>query len=113
MGLPQYANLSDAIRGTCHAWCDAQSYSDPFCKDGVWWAFPPDGVMPVQIKTVMGKASHRGVKIGPVTLSLFPDGSLADGLLTNSSAIAGTRFVSAERWHRPFQRKITLYEERA
>ena len=102
MGLPQYANLRNAIRGTCHAWCDAQNYSDPFCKDGVWWAFPPGGVIPVQIKAVMGEMSHCDVKIGPVTLSLFPDGSLADGSLADGSladglAIKGNRFGGAER----------------
>jgi len=77
MSLPQYDNLSEAIQGTCQAWCNTQGYSDPFCKDGEWWAFPPNSVMPVQIKTVMGARSHRLVKIGTLTLSIFPDGLLA------------------------------------
>ncbi|MEM9091459.1 MAG: hypothetical protein AAGC93_22305 [Cyanobacteria bacterium P01_F01_bin.53] len=76
MSLPSYASFADAIRGTCNDWCNAQGYSSPFCKNGEWWAFPPNGVMPVQIKTVMDKTSHRLVKIGSLTLALFPDGSL-------------------------------------
>ncbi|MEM8614476.1 MAG: hypothetical protein AAGF93_20870 [Cyanobacteria bacterium P01_H01_bin.105] len=74
-----YADLGSAIRGVCWAWCDQHGYSDPFCRDGVWWAFPPNGVMPVQIKTVMGYKSQRLVKIGPMSLKLFPDGSLSQG----------------------------------
>ncbi|MBE9064133.1 hypothetical protein [cf. Phormidesmis sp. LEGE 11477] len=75
--LPQYFDLGDAIRDTCQHWCDREGYSDPFCKDGEWWAFPPGGVIPIRIKTVMGRASGSLVKIDAVTLMLFPDGSLA------------------------------------
>ena len=79
-----YADLGSAIRGVCQAWCDSASadlsvrngYSDPFCQDGIWWAFPPNGVMPVRIKTVMEKQSQRLVRIGPMRLMLFPDGSI-------------------------------------
>lgn len=53
--------------------------------------------MPVQIKAVMGEMSHCEVKIGPVTLSLFPDGSLVNGSLAGGSAIKGNRFGGAER----------------
>ncbi|MEL6555701.1 MAG: hypothetical protein AAFQ63_19910 [Cyanobacteria bacterium J06621_11] len=77
MAVPQYANLFEAMQSTCQAWCNAHGYSAPFCKDGEWWAFPPSGVMPIQIKTVMGPTSDRLVKIGSLTLALFPDGSLA------------------------------------
>ena len=75
--VPTYSDLGSAIWGVCRDWCALHDYSDPFCKDGQWWAFPPGGVMPIPIKTVMGKTSHCLVKIGPVTLALFPDGSLA------------------------------------
>jgi len=75
--IPQYSGLGEAIRSTCEVWCRAEDYSDPFCKDGEWWAFPPGGVMPVRIKTVMGAFSQRQVRIDRLTLSLFPDGSLA------------------------------------
>lgn len=71
-----YADLGSAIRGVCQTWCEQHGYSDPFCRDGVWWAFPPNGVMPVQIGTVMGEQSRRLVKIGPMRLMLFPDGSI-------------------------------------
>ncbi|MBF2050103.1 MAG: ABC transporter substrate-binding protein [Elainella sp. C42_A2020_010] len=28
-------------------------YGDPFCRNGEWWAFPPNGVMPVRIRDVL------------------------------------------------------------
>ena len=71
-----YADLGSAIRGVCQDWCDLNGYSDPFCRDGIWWAFPPNGVMPVRIKTVMGAQSQRLVKIGPMRVMLLPDGSI-------------------------------------
>ncbi|MGF1523430.1 MAG: hypothetical protein ACFBSF_14035 [Leptolyngbyaceae cyanobacterium] len=74
-----YPDLGTAIRGICYAWCDANGYRDPFCRNGEWWAFPSGGVMPIQIKTVMQEADQQPVKIGPVTLILFPDGSLSGG----------------------------------
>ena len=49
MDIQQYASFSHAIRG----------------------------VMPVRIKTVMDVASYCRVKVGAVTLALFPDGLLA------------------------------------
>ena len=73
-----FFDLGSAIRGVCHAWCEEQGYSDPFCLNGEWWAFPPNGVIPVQIKTVMGEGCQRSVQIGPLQLALFPDGSLAN-----------------------------------
>ncbi|MEL6777613.1 MAG: hypothetical protein AAFO06_10180 [Cyanobacteria bacterium J06597_16] len=76
MTIPQYDNLAAALQGICQVWCNTQGYSNPFRKDGEWWAFPPNGVIPVQIKTVMGETSHRLVKIDSLTLALFPDGSL-------------------------------------
>ncbi|MEL6554558.1 MAG: hypothetical protein AAFQ63_13970 [Cyanobacteria bacterium J06621_11] len=76
MSLPQYANFSDAIRGTCQAWCKDKGYSGPFCQDGEWWAFPPNSVMPVRIRTVMSQSSSCWVRVYSVTLALFPDGSL-------------------------------------
>ncbi|MEO0405792.1 MAG: hypothetical protein AAF289_00425 [Cyanobacteria bacterium P01_A01_bin.135] len=76
MAISEYPNLGAAIRGTCEAWCHVQGYSDPFCRNGEWWAFPPGGVMPVQIKTVMDPRCHHPVKIGPLSLALSPDGSV-------------------------------------
>jgi hypothetical protein len=75
--VAQYPDLRSAIQETCFTWCDAHGYSDPFCRNGEWWAFPPQSVMPVRIKTVMGMACQYPVKIGPVTLTIYPDGSLA------------------------------------
>lgn len=77
MTIPQYPNLGAAIQGVCQTWCQAHGYRDPFCRNGEWWAFPPQGVMPVPIKTVMGSPSPSAVQIERVTLQLLPDGSLA------------------------------------
>ena len=79
MTIPQYPDLGSAIQGVCQAWCEENGYSNPFCRNGEWWAFPPHGVMPVQIKAVMGHDKQQLVKIGPLTLALLPDGSLAKG----------------------------------
>lgn len=65
------------MQGACQAWCQTQGYSDPFRRDGEWWAFPPHGVMPVRVKTVMEATFQYPVQIGRVTLTLLPDGSLA------------------------------------
>jgi len=75
--VPYYPNLGCVIRGVCQAWCQEQGYSDAFCRNGEWWAYPPNGVMPVQIKTVMEKGSQRQVQLDSLTIFLFPDGSLA------------------------------------
>ena len=75
--IPIYLNLGEAIRGVCIAWCEEHDYSEPFCRDGEWWAFPPNGVMPIPIKTVMSRECQRLVRIGSAQLSLLPDGSLA------------------------------------
>jgi hypothetical protein len=34
-------------------WCAENGYTDLFCQEGEWWAFPPNGVMPVQVRRVM------------------------------------------------------------
>lgn len=77
MSIPCYPDLGCAIRGVCRDWCEEEGYSDPFYRNGECWAFPPNGVMPIRIKTVIGEGYQRSVKIGSLTLSLFPDGSLA------------------------------------
>jgi len=78
--VAQYPDLRSAIWDICHIWCEANGYSDPFCRNGEWWAFPPQSVMSVKIKTVMGMACPYPVKIGPVRLAIYPDGSLASAL---------------------------------
>jgi hypothetical protein len=78
--VAQYPDLRSAVQDTCCIWCEAHGYSNPFCRNGEWWAFPPQSVMPVRIKTVMGVAFQYLVKIGPVRLSIYPDGSLASAL---------------------------------
>ncbi|MEM6715391.1 MAG: hypothetical protein AAF827_09740 [Cyanobacteria bacterium P01_D01_bin.6] len=80
MTIPRYADLRSAIDDICQAWCQANGYTDPFCRNGEWWAFPPHSVMPVQIKTVMGADCYYPVKIGPLTLTIWPDGTLASAL---------------------------------
>ncbi|MEO1349761.1 MAG: hypothetical protein AAFW84_13315 [Cyanobacteria bacterium J06635_15] len=77
MAIPHYSSLGSAIHGVCQAWCDQHGYSDPFCRNGEWWAFPPGGVMPIRVKTVMSAGCQCWVQVGPLTLTLLPDGSLA------------------------------------
>jgi hypothetical protein len=45
-----YPDLAAAVRGVCQDWCQRHGYSDPFCRNGEWWAFPPNGVMLVRIR---------------------------------------------------------------
>lgn len=33
-----------------NAWCEENGYTEPFYQEGRWWGFPPNGVMPVEIK---------------------------------------------------------------
>ena len=74
--VPTYSSLGQAIRGVCMTWCEENGYSEPFCRDGEWWAFPPNGVMPIRIKTVIDKDCQCLVRIGPALLMLLPDGSV-------------------------------------
>ena len=30
-------------------WCVKHGYTEPFCHEGQWWAFPPHGVNPVPL----------------------------------------------------------------
>ncbi|MDB9527634.1 hypothetical protein PN498_16680 [Oscillatoria sp. CS-180] len=80
MTIPQYPNLAAATRSVCQQWCEAYGYSDPFCRNGEWWAFPPHSVMPVSIKTVMAADCRYPVAIGSLTLTIRPDGSFASAL---------------------------------
>lgn len=36
-------------------WCEQNGYTDLFYQEWEWWAFPPNGVMPVQVAKVMGQ----------------------------------------------------------
>ncbi|MEL6139827.1 MAG: hypothetical protein AAFR42_20785 [Cyanobacteria bacterium J06628_6] len=78
--VPCYSTFKAALQATCHAWCHEQGYTDPFCQDGVWWAFPPGGVIPVRVKDVMAPDWQRSVRIGALTLDLLANGALASGL---------------------------------
>lgn len=31
-------------------WCTTNGYTDPFLQEGCWWAFPPNGVMPLPLE---------------------------------------------------------------
>ncbi|MEM6836146.1 MAG: hypothetical protein AAF609_04755 [Cyanobacteria bacterium P01_C01_bin.120] len=75
--MAHYPDLATALEGVCRTWCEANGYSEPFCRNGEWWAFPPAGVMPVKIKDVMEKDSQQQIRIGTLMLTLCPDGSLA------------------------------------
>ncbi|QYO62297.1 hypothetical protein [Leptolyngbya sp. 7M] len=74
-----YPDLATAIRDVCQAWCQQHGYTDPFCRNGQWWAFPPNGVMPIRIRDVLtaDDCQAQWVQIGRVSLALLPDGSFA------------------------------------
>lgn len=78
--VAHYPDLRSAIQATCRTWCATHGYSEPSCRQGEWWAFPTRGVIPVKIKTVMDITCHYPVKIGPVRLTIYPDGSLGSAL---------------------------------
>ena len=50
-----YPNLKAAAAAVCQRWCEQKGYSDRFYQDGSWWAFPPNGVLPVKINEVIDR----------------------------------------------------------
>ena len=81
-----YSNLASAIRGVCEQWCQINGYSDLFIRNGEYWAFPPNGVMPVCLKEAISSKDKYGreVKIGRVSIMLMPDGSFCSRTLVNA-----------------------------
>lgn len=81
-----YPDLAAAMRGVCCDWCQRHGYTDPFRRNGEWWAFPPNGVMPIKIQEVLSDpAPAQWVQIGRVSLALLPDGSLASVLVIDGA----------------------------
>ena len=72
-----YPDLASAICCIREQWCDLHGYTEPFCHNGVWWVFPPNGVIPVRIRDVMNTDKGQWVRIGRVSIALLPDGSFA------------------------------------
>ncbi|MEO0924354.1 MAG: hypothetical protein AAFY63_00625 [Cyanobacteria bacterium J06643_13] len=78
-----YPNLRDAEGAVCQRWCEQQGYSDRFYQDGSWWAFAPNGVIPVKIHDIIDLqqtfAQRVRVKHYSIFLSiaLLPDGCIA------------------------------------
>ena len=78
-----YPNLKAAAAAVCRKWCQQNGYSDSFYQNGSWWAFPPQGVMPVKIHDILNldqtKAQRVQIKHYSTTLSitLLPDGCIA------------------------------------
>lgn len=52
---PRYGKRIALREAQIQTWCEQSGYTEPFCQEGEWWAFPPAGVMPVQLATVMGE----------------------------------------------------------
>ena len=79
--MVNYPDLASAIRGVCEQWCQQNGYTDLFRRNGEWWAFPPNGVMPVRLKNALAPEDKysQEVKIGRVSIALMPDGSFALG----------------------------------
>lgn len=78
-----YPNFISAAGAVCQRWCEQHGYSDRFYQHGSWWAFPPNGVMPVKIREIIDlshtKAQRVRVKHYSIALSiaLLPDGCVA------------------------------------
>ncbi len=79
-----YSDLAAAVQDVCHNWCQRHGYTDLFCRNGEWWAFPPNGVMPVRIRDMLRTSDSQGnhgqeqwVQIGRASIALLPDGSFA------------------------------------
>ena len=82
--MTNYPNLSTAIYSVCQQWCQQNGYSDLFCRNGQWWVFPPNAVMPVRLKEAIPPEVNysQEVKIGRVSITLMSDGSIATGKLS-------------------------------
>lgn len=82
-GSTIYPNLEAAAAAVCSQWCQQHGYTDCFYLSGSWWAFPPQGVMPVKIHDVIDleqtKASRVQIEYYSISLSiaLLPDGCIA------------------------------------
>ena len=76
--MQEYPSLLAAIKAVCQKWCQQNGYTEPFCRNGEYWAFPPSGVIPVKIRDVIQKNKPEAelVRIGRVSFWLLPDGSL-------------------------------------
>ena len=78
-----YPNLKAAAEAVCERWCLQEGYTDWFYRQGSWWAFPPQAVMPVKIHDILQldrtKAQRVQVKYYSIALSiaLLPDGCIA------------------------------------
>ena len=78
-----YPNLKAAAAAVCSKWCQQHDYTNHFYSNGSWWAFPPQGVMPVKIHDVIDleKTKARRVQIKHYSISLsvalLPDGCIA------------------------------------
>ena len=78
-----YPDLKAAAEAVCEKWCLQEGYSNWFYQQGSWWAFPPQGVMPVKIHDTIEvsrtKALRVQIKYYSISLSiaLLPDGCIA------------------------------------
>ena len=51
--MQEYPNFLAAIEGVCEKWCQQNGYTEPFCRNGEYWAFPPNGAIPVKIRDII------------------------------------------------------------
>lgn len=78
-----YPDIKAAAEAVCSKWCQQEGYTDYFYDRGSWWAFPPQGVIPVKIHDVIDldqtKAQRVKIKHYSIFLSiaLLPDGCIA------------------------------------
>lgn len=78
-----YPDLRAAAAAVCRKWCQQHGYTDSFYLDGSWWAYPPQGVMPVKIRDIINRqqtiAQRVQIQYYSISLSiaLLPDGCIA------------------------------------
>ena len=78
-----YPDLKAAAAAVCQKWCQQHGYCDSFYLDGSWWAYPPQGVIPVKIRDIIDRqqtiAQRVQIKYYSIFLSiaLLPDGCIA------------------------------------
>ena len=78
-----YPNLLAAAKAVCQSWCEGKGFSDPFYQDGSWWAFPPNGVIPLKIHDIIDTANTPATRVQvqhyaiALSIALMPDGCIA------------------------------------
>lgn len=78
-----YASYKDAAGAVCQRWCEQNGYSDRFYQNGSWWAYPPNGAIPVRIHEILDLEQTKAYRVRvkhystALSIALLPDGCIA------------------------------------